>query len=333
RTDPSFRRAQLVLAQPALGQRVDLLVIGEDQMRVAAHEQPAAIDALCGQPVELGQEHGRIDHHTVADDRGDVVVEDAARHQLQGKRLASDDDRVPRVVPALVAHDDVHLLGDEVGELALALVTPLGTDHDRCGHGAMVVNHDPRAGSQNDRDVSTPEVSVVVPMRNAAEHVLEQVTALANQSAGEVDFEVIWVDNGSSDDTLQLVSDSIRGDDRMRVISAPEVRSSYFARNQGVAAAKGDLVLFCDADDVVDKHWIQSMVTALADLDVVGGSLKFGIDEAATVETAPVHAFLPAARTANLGARKDAFETLGGFNGSMRSGEDWAFCWRAQLAG
>ena len=132
-------------------------------------------------------------------------------------------------------------------------------------------------------------------MRNTAEHVLEQVTALANQSAGEVDFEVIWVDNGSSDDTLQLVSDSIRGDDRMRVISAPEVRSSYFARNQGVAAAKGDLVLFCDADDVVDKHWIQSMVTALADLDVVGGSLKFGIDEAATVETAPVHAFLPAA--------------------------------------
>ena len=70
----------------------------------------------------------------------------------------------------------------------------------------------------------------------------------------------------------------------MRVISAPEVRSSYFARNQGVAAAKGDLVLFCDADDVVDKHWIQSMVTALADLDVVGGSLKFGIDEAATVD-------------------------------------------------
>ena len=221
--------------------------------------------------VELGEQHARIDHDAVADDRRDVVVEDAARDELQGEGLAVDDDRVPGVVAALVADDQVHLLGDEVGELALALVTPLGTDDDGRGHGAMVVNDDPRLGSQNGRDVSTPEVSVIVPMRNSADHVLEQVAALANQSAGEVDFEVIWVDNGSSDDTLQLVSDSIRGDDRMRVVSAPEIRTSYFARNQGVAAAKADLVLFCDADDVVDKHWIQSMVAALSDLDVVGG--------------------------------------------------------------
>jgi glycosyltransferase involved in cell wall biosynthesis len=169
-------------------------------------------------------------------------------------------------------------------------------------------------------------------MRNAAEHVLEQVTALANQDAGGIDFEVIWVDNGSSDETLQLVSDSIREDDRMRVISAPEVRTSYFARNKGVAVAKGDLVLFCDADDVVDKRWIQSMATALADADVVGGFLKLDVDTPA-VAAGPFFGFLPAAPTANLGVRKGAFEAVGGFDGLMRSGGDWAFCWRAQVQG
>ena len=86
------------------------------------------------EPIELGEQHRGIDHDAVADDGCDVVVEDAARHELERERLAADDDRVAGVVPALVADDDLHLLGDEVGELALALVTPLGADHDRCGH-------------------------------------------------------------------------------------------------------------------------------------------------------------------------------------------------------
>ena len=170
-------------------------------------------------------------------------------------------------------------------------------------------------------------------MHNAAEHVLEQVNALANQSTSEVEFEVIWVDNGSSDGTLQLVAEAIRGDDRMRVISAPEVQSSYFARNRGVALAKADLVLFCDADDVVDAHWVQSMASALRDLDIAGGALRLGIGKPPVVVSEPLHHFLPAAPTANLGVRKLTFEALGGFNGFIPSGEDWALCWRAQLAG
>ncbi len=169
-------------------------------------------------------------------------------------------------------------------------------------------------------------------MRNASEHVLEQVTALANQSAVGIDFEVIWVDNGSTDGTAELVTKSIRGDQRMQVVSAPEVRSSYFARNRGAALAQADLLLFCDADDVADERWVQSMATALKDMDVVGGSLMLDSDTPAM--TAGVFfGFLPAAPTANLGFRRDAFAELGGFNAEIPSGDDIAMCWRAQLQG
>ncbi len=121
---------------------------GQDQVGVAADEQTAAVDALRGESVELREQHRGVHHDAVADDGRDVVVQDAARHELQREGLTADDDRVARVVPALVADDDLHLLGNEVGELALALVAPLRTDHDGCGHRAMVLNLEPRADGQ-----------------------------------------------------------------------------------------------------------------------------------------------------------------------------------------
>ena len=181
--------------------------------------------------------------------------------------------------------------------------------------------------------MSNPAVSVIVPMRNAADHVLEQVTALSNQAAAGIDFEVIWVDNGSDDGTLELVTAATRGDERMHVLSASAVRSSYFARNEGVAIARGEVLLFCDADDVADEEWVGAMTAALADLDVVAGALKATTDEPPAVPSDPVLGFLPAAPTANLAIRRTTFDALGGFESSIPHGGDTALCWRAQVQG
>ncbi len=135
--DAALGRAQRVLAQEALGHPVQLLVVRHDQVRVAAHDQPAGVDAPGGEAVELVEQHGRVDHDAVADDGRDVVVEDAARHQLEGEGLAVDDDAVAGVVATLVAHHQVHLAGEEVGQLALPLVAPLGPDHHGCGHASL----------------------------------------------------------------------------------------------------------------------------------------------------------------------------------------------------
>ena len=137
RADAALGRPQGVLAEEALGHPVQLLVVRHDQVGVAADHQAAGVDALDGQAVELVEQHGRVDDDAVADDRRDVLVEDSARHQLERERLAVDDDAVAGVVAALVAHDHVHLAGQEVGELALALVAPLGPHHHGCGHASL----------------------------------------------------------------------------------------------------------------------------------------------------------------------------------------------------
>ena len=134
RADPALGRAERVLAEVSLGHPVDELVVGEDEVRVARHLQPRAVDASVLEHGDLVEEHLRVHHHPVADHRGDVGVEHSARDELQREGLAIDDERVPGVVAALVAHHQVHLLGEEVGEPTLALVAPLGPDDDRRRH-------------------------------------------------------------------------------------------------------------------------------------------------------------------------------------------------------
>ena len=132
--DAALGGAQLVLAQAALGDAVELLVVRHDQVRVARELHARHVDALGREHVELGDQHRGVDHHAVADDRRDVRVEHAARHELEREDVVADHDAVARVVAALVADDVVGLLGEVVGEPTLALVTPLGADDHRAAH-------------------------------------------------------------------------------------------------------------------------------------------------------------------------------------------------------
>ncbi len=132
--DAALGGAELVLAQEALGDAVELLVVRHDQVRVARELHARRVDALALEHVELVDEHRGVDHHAVADDGGDVRIEHAARHQLQREHLVADDDAVSRVVTTLVANDEVALLRQVVGEAALAFVTPLGADDHRARH-------------------------------------------------------------------------------------------------------------------------------------------------------------------------------------------------------
>ena len=113
-------------------------------------------------------------------------------------------------------------------------------------------------------------------------------------------------------------------------------------RNTGVEAARGELLAFCDADDVVQPGWLSAHVLALAEADVSAGvfdswSLN-GLATPSPVSYAPPPAlslfgFLPAAGSGNLAIRRRAFEDIGGFAEDLMTGEDFDLSWRAQLSG
>ena len=132
--DAAARGADLELAQPRLARRVEHQVVGHDQVRVGADAQPGEVDAAGAQVVELAGEHLRVDHDAVADRAQLAGVEDPGGDQVEGPLLALAHDRVPGVVAALEADHEIDVLGQEVDDLALALVAPLGAHDHRAGH-------------------------------------------------------------------------------------------------------------------------------------------------------------------------------------------------------
>jgi glycosyltransferase involved in cell wall biosynthesis len=187
------------------------------------------------------------------------------------------------------------------------------------------------------------EVSVVVPAYNCASWLEAQLDALWNQE-GAPPFEVVIVDDGSTDGSV-AVAESYR--DRfaaLTVISQSHVGNVASSRNTGVRRSTGRKLLFCDADDVVGSTWVAGLAAALDVHHFVAGPMEFDrlnpvwvrslIDARQTdgLQTGDPP-FLPYAGGGTLGMRREAFEAVGGFDPTMPSLEDTELCFRAQLQG
>ena len=100
-----------------------------------------------------------------------------------------------------------------------------------------------------------PEISVIIPAFNAERFLLLQLEALDAQS-GAPSYEVVVVDNNSTDSTAALVERTVdRVSYPLRVVSAVAHQGPGYARNVGVAAARTGRLMFADADDVVSRWW------------------------------------------------------------------------------
>jgi len=108
------------------------------------------------------------------------------------------------------------------------------------------------------------DVSIVVPARNAADTLGQCLDALlVNSDAGE-SYEVIVVDDGSSDDTRDVANSR-----PVRVLSQKH-EGPAAARNRGVAEARGHIILFTDADCVPAVSWVSEMTRPFLDAEIVG---------------------------------------------------------------
>jgi GT2 family glycosyltransferase len=182
-----------------------------------------------------------------------------------------------------------------------------------------------------------PVISVVVPVRNGMPWLEHQLLALSNQDV-PAEWEVMVADNGSDDGTRSCVERWCRRNPRIHLVDAAARRGAAAARNIGVESARGGLLAFCDADDVVRPGWIASMWAALADADLVAGVFDFGALDGAP-SSFPVPAatrqlgFLPFGLSANLAIPREVFEAMQGFDEELSPEEDVDLCWRLQLAG
>ncbi|HYZ28220.1 MAG TPA: glycosyltransferase family 2 protein [Thermoleophilaceae bacterium] len=185
------------------------------------------------------------------------------------------------------------------------------------------------------------EISIVVPTRNRAAHLRALLASVAEQRDAPA-FEVIVVDNASSDDTLAVVAEAdSQADAHVRAIHLPRPLGPAVARNRGWRSARGELVVFTDDDVVARPGWLAALAGAHRR---DGSALIQGRTEPDPRDAHRLAAFTrsqsasgpgPWFQTCNIAYPRALLERLGGFDESFweAAGEDTDLGWRAIEAG
>lgn len=100
----------------------------------------------------------------------------------------------------------------------------------------------------------TPKISVIVPVYNSAEHLRECLDSIVGQTLKEI--EIICVDDGSGDASLEILKEYEAADSRVRVLSQANAGAGA-ARNRGLAQAMGEYLSFLDSDDFFEYDMIE----------------------------------------------------------------------------
>jgi glycosyltransferase involved in cell wall biosynthesis len=185
--------------------------------------------------------------------------------------------------------------------------------------------------------VGAIDLSVVVPCHNVGATLAEQVDALLTQDWHGT-WEIVLVENGSTDDTARVAAGYAAAHPRVRLITATARAGASYARNTGVAAANADSVALCDGDDIVEPGWLAAMGDALAEHPVVTGPVNADVLNPAwlvrTRGALPMDAprklldTIPIAPSGNIGMHRAVWEQIGGYDEQMAVGEDQEFCIR-----
>jgi glycosyltransferase involved in cell wall biosynthesis len=179
--------------------------------------------------------------------------------------------------------------------------------------------------------------SIVVPLYNAAAYVERCVRALLSQTAPADCYEILVVDNNSTDASAAIAGSF----DRVQLMEEPD-QGSYAARNRGIRGARGEIVAFTDPDCVPREDWLEQIGRAMGDptTGVVLGERRFARDSGVLGMLAAYESALGArifttqrtksyyAYTNNMAVRMSLLKALGGFEHRLR-GADSQFLRRA----
>jgi len=184
-------------------------------------------------------------------------------------------------------------------------------------------------------------VTVIIPTFNAADKLAACLYALEHQSCPKEKFEIIVIDDGSKDNTADLVKNY-----KVHYFYQ-ENKGPAAARNKGVELALGDIILFTDSDCAPDQNWIQEMAKPFADPEIVGvkgayqtaqhsmwarfAQLEF--EERYSILLKNI--YIDMVDTYSAGYRKDLFLSMGGFDTSfpVPNNEDTELSYKISLTG
>lgn len=186
-----------------------------------------------------------------------------------------------------------------------------------------------------------PSFSIVIPCFNAESTILQTLESLKAQSF--TDWEAICVDDGSGDGTRDLISAAALVDPRVRLVGNPGKGPSH-ARNFGAALAVGEMIAFCDADDIWMPGKLAELAAIFADRKIDGAFGQIGFfnrdpRDATVFSTVPegvltVDQLLgenPVCTMSNITVRRDVFRQSRGFDVTMVHNEDLE--WLIRLVG
>lgn len=187
-------------------------------------------------------------------------------------------------------------------------------------------------------------VSVIMPAYNVEAFVGDALLSALAQTAG--DLEVIVVDDGSTDGTASAVAEIARQDARVRLLQQRN-RGLAGARNTALAAARGDMFALLDSDDLWEPEFLAEQLAILdrrPDVDIVTGN---GLYLGGPADGQPARPYPDSRPEPDLASiitderavfimsvfRRRVYDTIGSFDETMRTNEDYDFWLRAATAG
>ncbi len=116
-------------------------------------------------------------------------------------------------------------------------------------------------------------VSVVIPVYNEEKVIGKCLSSLLKQSYSESKIEIIVVDDGSKDNTRKIVGEYSKKNKKIKLIEG-EHKGPGFSRNLGVKKARGEILVFVDADMVLEKDYLKYLVGPILEGKVIGTEEK-----------------------------------------------------------
>ena len=192
--------------------------------------------------------------------------------------------------------------------------------------------------------ISLQKVSVIVPVYNAEKNIEKLIDSLIKQDYPSDSYEIIFIDNNSTDSTYNLIKKNIL-EYPIKLFKETNIQSSYAARNRGILNSSHDILAFTDSDCIANPKWILNGVETLIreHAGLVGGAIQFYYSDQKTasemydsisgIQTKAYIHERNAAPTANLFVNRALFEKLGPFPDDVKSGGDLQWTYNATKKG